>query len=757
MKTVCTRISFLFLLFAFSLTSVSFSQSPQPFARVTGTLTDQAGAALGRVQITARLESPNPPADTTSLTASDGSYALSLSPGTYRIKFVRDAFTTREETLTVASSESRTLNVSLRIEPLSSSVIVTGEALPTSPQLTAAPTDAISRQVIDQRQSVSLPDLLGYSAGVAFGRTGTNGGTASLFLNGGNSNFTKVLIDGSPINPPGGAVDFSVLTTDGIDKVEIVRGAESAIYGSDAVSGVVQLFTHRGTTATPAFSIFSEGGGFSTVRGGGQFSGLMGRFDYASGLSYLQTDGQGPNNDFQNRTVFGNFGYSLTGTAQLRLSLRDNSSEAGIAGQTLYTPPSLYQRINQHLFTSNARLEFTTGPHWHHQLMGTEAFTRQHSDNPTQSFFIPGANSYCPQANPSAVASNYCDYTYDSPLQYNRAGFTAQSTYATNRLAATAGYQYEVENVENGSPYYTYQPHIRRNNQAGYLDFRYSPWARLTLDAGVRAEANDYFGTRVVPRAGGSYALRYGSGFWGDTRLRAFYGEGIKEPRFDQLEGTDPCDPGNPALKPESSKNWVAGVDQKIAADRIKVSAQYFYSRFYNIVSFGAGTPPMGLTCPYYYTYFNTDLAFARGVNFAAEGRATRWLFISGNFTYDDTKVVKSPNATDPALIPGNHLIRRPVNSGSITFMGTFRRFDAVFAGYFSGIRTDSDFLYLGYTRNPGYARFDLSTTYRLQRGLYIYARATNLFDKKYQDALGYPALGRDYRIGLRYQFNGRN
>jgi vitamin B12 transporter len=102
-------------------------------------------------------------------------------------------------------------------------------------------------------------------------------------------------------------------------------------------------------------------------------------------------------------------------------------------------------------------------------------------------------------------------------------------------------------------------------------------------------------------------------------------------------------------------------------------------------------------------------------------------------------------------------LARRPPNSGSITFTGTFHRFNATLAGYFTGQRTDSDFLGLGYTRNPGYARIDMAASYNVTRSLAFTARATNLFDKQYQDALGYPALGRDYRFGLRYQFAGHN
>jgi len=750
----------LFLTFATALPI--FPQSHAEDAHVTGTITDTSGGGVGGVRVTAQQEGVSDAQLWTATSATDGTYNLSLPPGRYRVHFSRDPFSPRDFTLQLASGESRSLPFRLDLEPLSANVVVTAQALPISQQQTTAPTDVVTREDIDNRESVELPDLLQFSPGVIFGRTGANGGSASLFLDGGNSNFTKVLVDGSTINPPGGAVDFSILTTDNLDKVEIVHGAESAIYGTDAVSGVVQLFTHRGSTRVPAFSAFAEGGSFSSGRGGVDLSGLLGRFDYSASASYLDFGGQVPNNDITNRTLSGNFGYAFSDSNQLHLSLRNNTSDGGIPGQTVFEPPSLYQRIKQQLFSANLRWDFSTGTHWHYELMGAEMYTHQHSFNPQQSFYATDPNVGCPQANQNAVATaEFCDFVYDDIFNYNRASVTAQASYVLPKFGATAGYQYEVE---NGSLSYLEQPHIRRNNQGGYLDFRYMPHPRASLDFGGRAEANASFGTRVVPRAGASLVLRYGRGFWGDTLYRIFYGQGIKEPRFDQSYGTDPCDPGNPSLKPESSKTWSTGIDQKLAHDRIRLSADYYSNRFYEIVSFtfcAPGgpcpvTPP--LNCPFGYgTYFNTDLARARGTHISAEARATKWLLICGNYTYDDSLVIKSPNAFDPALIPGNRLIRRPPNSGSITFTGAYRQFTATFAGYFVGQTTDSDFLGLGYTRNPGYARFDLSASYIFYRGFSVYAKATNLFDKSYQLALGYPALGRDARIGLRYQFAGRD
>jgi len=778
-----TRLLVSFVLLA-ALLAVSLSARAQNNcdAHLSGTLLDSSGAGVPDVHVIAQLEADKTAQLWKATSATDGKYNLTVPPGRYHVNFARPSFTTRDLIITLSANEQRQLDLRLDLEPLSANVIVTAQAEPVLASQTTAPISVITRDEIDARQSVGLTDALAFATGIAIGRTGAEGGTASVFLNGGNSNFTKVLVDGAPINPPGGAVDFSSLTVDNIDKVEIVRGAESAIYGSDAVSGVIQLFTHRGQTRIPEFSVYTEGGSFGSGRDGLQLSGLLGAFDYSLAGSYFDTDGQGPNDRFLNRTLSGNFGYAFTDTNQLRLTLRNNDSDAGIPGQTVFEPPSLYQRYAQHLFSSSALWNFVIGKHWQHQISGAESYTWQDNDNPIQSFFATDPNAFCPQTNPSAVPTlEFCNFTGDSRFQYNRANVTAQSSYVLSNFAASAGYEYEVENAFLSS---INVPHARRNNQAGYLDFRYRPHSRASFNFGARAEANAYFGTRVVPRAGASLLLLYGKGWRGDTLFRAFYGQGVKEPRFDQIFGDKFGDFGNPSLRPEASKTWNVGFEQKFLRDRIAIEAEYFSSRFYDIVSFEfcAATPtatdPLANSCglalpgnPVNFGYFfNTDLARARGLNLTGRTRFTRWLNVAGNYTYDSSLVLRSPNSTDPAELPGNRLLRRPLNSGSLTLDAVFRRLDVTLGGYFTGVRTDSDFLSTRFTtpagpvcigpcltRNPGYARFDLSGSYRVGRGVSLYARATNFFDKQYQDALGYPALGRDMRVGVRYTFAGRD
>jgi vitamin B12 transporter len=782
MKTILLRVAIASLIFVpvaeFSNARSAQFPAQSSDAQLKGTLLDASGGGVGGVQVVAQLAGNSQAHLWKATSTTAGEYTLTLPPGKYHVIFQRSPFVRREFFLDLAGDSARILDLKLELERVSSSVVVTAEAEPLKVQQTTALVTVLTGEDIDARRSVTLPDALLYVPGISIGRTGSEGGTASVFLNGGNSSYTKVLVDGTPVNEPGNAVDFSNFTLDNVDKVEIVRGAESAIYGTDAVAGVIQVITHRGTTRIPEASVFAEGGSFSTGRGGAQLSGLVGRFDYSGAASYFSTDGPDDENRFLDRTLSGNFGYRLGEDNQLRLTLHNNTSSAQTPGQTLLEPPNLDEHTDYRFFSSNVRWDFATGKRWHHHLAGAESYDHELIANPVQSFFATDPFAGCPQdpANPGSVATGeFCDFTFTLKNQYNRASVNAQTSYLLPNFVATAGYQYEVENatlqslteISSAPPAFAFVgPHLRRNNQGGFLDFRYSPHPRATLDFGGRAEANAIFGTRVVPRVGASLALLQGRGFWGETRFRAFYGEGIKEPRFDQSNSSFVCFPGNPALKPEASKTWSVGLEQRLAGERARVYANYFSNRFYDLVSFTScsifapciAPQPAGCTDDFWGTFFNTDRARARGVNLEAELTPVPWLRFTGNYTYDDSRVLVSPNATDPALLPGNRLLRRPVNSGSLTVSSTWKNVNVLLAGYFSGRRTDSDFLFLGLPpRTPGYARIDLSASYRVGRGLTPYVRVVNLLDKFYQDALGYPALGREARVGMNYRFGGKN
>ncbi|HEY4836965.1 MAG TPA: TonB-dependent receptor, partial [Candidatus Acidoferrales bacterium] len=539
------------MIFSLMICGSVFAQTTST-GTLNGILTDASKRAISgaRVVVTSRGSLKGRTLVVATDSRDDGTFKLPLPAGEYRVTITRDAFVKIERDVTVTAGQQMELNFQLEIAPLSASVVVTAESNPVETTSSPVRVDTVTRQQIDAQETISLPDLLSTLPGITVARTGAEGGQTTLFLDGANSNHTQILIDGAPINDSGGFIDLSNLMLDNVEKVELVHGAESALYGSDAMAGVIQIFTKRGDTRTPELDLTGDGGSFGTGRGSAELSGLLGKFDYAMGATYFATGGQGPNDFFYNRALNGNFGWKLSDSQTLRVSLRNNTSDAGIPGQTLLEPPDLFQTNDQHDFSVNASWDAKRGTNWlwHVSVSDTDLRANDTENNPDP------------------------DLAFAAISQFNRVQGNAQATYFFSGVALTGGYEYEVE---NGFPSAITPDHAHRNNQAGYLDARWQATKRLTVTAGVRADANTSFGTHVVPRVGAAYLLRAGNGAIGDTRLHAFYGQGIDEPRLDQSFGTDPCFPGNPNLLPEESRTGSGGIDQGFASNRVHLAADY--------------------------------------------------------------------------------------------------------------------------------------------------------------------------------------
>jgi vitamin B12 transporter len=696
----------------------------QTNATLRGKLTDLSDAAVGNARIEAQaLDSAAPVVRAQS--DAEGAFLLTLAPGRYKVTVAHASFAPVEQEFTLVGGEVRTWNVQLKLETLSSRVIVTDTATPESAQTTPDLVDVITRDQIEQQQQIWLTDILATQQGVAYGRLGPFGGITSFFLDGGNSDYTKFLVDGTPINQPGGAIDLSNLTLESVDKIEIVHGASSALHGLDAMDGVVQIFTHRGTSKVPEIIVQGDGGTFDTGHGSGQLSGLLGPVDYSLGVGYFSTAGQGPGDYFRDTTLTGNFGWRFSDTDSVRLSVRNNASGAGQPGQTLLPDQTVLGQYSNILdFSANFVWNASINDHWQNQLDGFEWHFQDVSFSP---LFPPAFVS-----------------------KYNTAGFNEQSTYGFHQGEITVGYEYEVE----------IGPTATRHNQAGYLEAR-RQFGRLTAIVGARVEANSFFGTRTVPRLGASYALREGHGFWGPTRLRAAYGQGIKEPAILPAD----C---SPELEPEQSRTLNGGIDQYFSSDRVRISITPFYNQFRNIVSFAS--PVAVPNCPAFDgSFFNTEKARAFGANSAFEARVTHWLQITGNYSYDDSKVLVAGPQFDPSFQVGNRLFRRPLNSANLIANVHFWRTNWNLSGHYVGRRADSDFIstYVNgvcqydpptspcITSNPGYVRWDFANSIDWSHGFSTIAHIGNLFDKHYQDAIGYPALGYNYRVGVKYTWGG--
>jgi vitamin B12 transporter len=713
----------------------------QTRAILSGTLNDPSGAPITGARVTATPVTLDASLDVTVLTGREGRYELSLAPGRWRVHIEHPWFARAQQEMELAAGEAREWSPRLQLERLSAEVLVTAQAEPLAAAHVSSPSSVLARPEIEQRQEVWLAESLQATPGVALSRLGRAGGITSLFLDGGNSNFTKVLVDGAPVNEPGGALNFSAFTLENIEKVEVIRGASSALFGTDAMTGVVQVFTRRGTTTKPLLELLGEGGSFQTGRGSAHLSGMLGRFDYAAAASRYQTSGDGPNDFFRNTTLSGNFGWRIAEENRLRLTLRSNASDAGAPGQTSLIPVDRDHHNALRDFSASVAWDFATGARWRHRLTGYHTYIRQMFEDPSSDFCL-------------ATPPFPCDFAFTLRNQFNRAGMQAQSSYLHGSTGVTLGYQLDIENGFFGGQ------HGRRNNQGGYVEARQQVGARLSLVAGARAEANSSFGTRAVPRVGAAYALRQGAGFWGATRLKFSYGLGIKEPSLSQSFAQDACFPGNGGLRPERSRSFHYGADQFLAGERVRLSVDGFHNQFRDIVSFAfgqfPGAPPPPATCPFGFgSFFNTDLARARGVNASVEARPARWLRIGGHYSFVDSRVLRSPNAFDPALQVGNRLLRRPVHSGSLSVNAEYRRMNWNLTSVFVGEVTDSDFLGFGRTRNPGYARVDLAAHYRLQRSVTLFGRMENLFGERYEESIGFPAYGRHFRLGMKVALGG--
>ena len=372
------------LLLAFSV--FASPASAQNAATLEVAVFDPSGAAVA--DAAAVLQSLSSPGDRRQgVSSGDGRYRFDVPPGRYRLTITHSFLRRLERELALDAGERRELRVTLPLEPLSQSVLVSAEALAITTASASEPVIIITREEIDRRQSIHIGALLSTLPGISLAQADSAGGTASLFLDGGNSNFTKVLVDGVTLNQPGGSIDFSNFTLDNIEKIEIVRGAQSALSGSDAMTGVIEVLTHRGSTRVPLLRLEGEGGAFSTGRGMARLSGLAGPLDYSAAAAYFSTRGQAPNNRFINRTLSGNVGVRLAEGNSVRLTLRNNTSDAGAPGQTAFTPPNLDQHNALHNFTAGLVWDGSTGAHWQHRVEGTETYIRQVFDNPLSDFF----------------------------------------------------------------------------------------------------------------------------------------------------------------------------------------------------------------------------------------------------------------------------------------------------------------------------------------------------------------------------------
>src|SRR5580698_5072395 len=233
------------------------------------------------------------------------------------------------------------VTVQLGLAPAAESVVVTATRSPVLTEAAGADVESLSGGQIQVMNPVSADDAIRFLPGAVVNTAGQQGGLSSLFVRGGDSTYNKVIVDGVTVNEPGGTFDFGTLPMTEADHMEFVRGAQSTLYGSDAMTSVVQVWTRTGTTATPELRFGADGGNFDTANGYASLAGARGRFDYNVFADQFNSNGQGINDAYSNALQGGNLGAKLDEHISLRLRLRHSNSYAAEPGSWISTgtPP----------------------------------------------------------------------------------------------------------------------------------------------------------------------------------------------------------------------------------------------------------------------------------------------------------------------------------------------------------------------------------------------------------------------------------
>jgi len=681
-------------------------------------------------------------------TGPDGSFRADVAPGSYTLRVDAPGLTLGEpRAVSVGAGETRQ-DLVLAPAPVRERVVVSatrGEATLSSLGVSV---DVLDRERIDDRAAPSLLPLLQDVPGVATARTGQTGQQGSVFVRGGESRFARVLIDGVAVNQPGGAYDFGSALPFELERVEVVRGAASSLYGGDALAGVVSLETRRARAGErPSLRAEGEGGSFDWQRYFGATSGAHGDLDWNAGVQRLTTDNEAPNSRFEDTAAALSAGARLDPRTDLRLVARYETSTAGTPGPTAYGRPDLDASVDRDDLVLAASLR-RGGPSVSQQLGVGYALTDPISKNPDDSgCFVPewegvtGSYPNCDFPNPEGF-QNQTDRLVGS----YQADFAAGS-----RHLLTAGGELEHETGELGN---RSEELLRpsRTSYGVYLQDRVLLGSRAYLTIGGRVEKNGSYGTHAVPRAALAVRLRDGADA---TTLRASAGMGVKEPSFFESYGESFFAKGNPDLDPERSTTFDLGVEQRAFASRLRATATFFHHDYhdqiaYTVVDFNT----------FEGSYVNLAHTRAQGLELALEARPLPELSLLGQYTYLDGEILDSPSDFDPVYAEGRALLRRPENQASISAQLTQPRWSAGLTLVYVGERADSDFVGLGFAndpsyRNPSYTRLDARLRVRIVAALEAFVVADNLFDAAYQEALGYPALGRSVRGGLRLRVGG--
>ncbi len=612
-------------------------------------------------------------------------------------------------------------------------IVVAANRAPVDADRVTASVTVLDKTAIDRAQDLSVADLLLRTPGVSLSRNGGYGTSTSLRIRGAESDQTVVVIDGVKINDPsspGGGYNFANLLIGDASRIEVLRGPQSILWGSQAIGGVVNIVTPLPTAALEG-SIDLEGGSRDTVSARAALGGTTGPLAWRVGAQSFTTDGisalkAGTERDgYTNQNVQARAVLTIAPgiSADLRGSYANGRNDFdGFSGDTpeygLTREFVGYAGLNIDLFDARLRNRFGYG------------YTDTDRDNynpdqvqQTQTFAALGRNHR---------------------LEY-------QGTLAvTKGVDAVFGVENEVSRFSTASsdfvpPYALGTPARGRAELTSfYGQLNLSPFEGLTINGGVRHDDHSRFGTQTLFAGGANWVLPTG------TVLRASYSEGFKAPTLYQLFS----EYGNQALNAERAKGWEAGAEQRFMDDRFALGGTYFERRsrdqiVYTGCNFGSTDPlcfvPGSTTEQRFGYYQNVARAFARGVEAVARAQVGEHLSLDGNYSW-----VLSEDRS-PGRTFGNWLPRRPRDTANVSATYSFAKAGSLgVAARFAGKSFDNA---SNATRLDGYTLVDLRGELPLSGNVRLFARVENLFDERYETIARYGTLGRSVYAGLRGRF----
>ncbi len=597
-------------------------------------------------------------------------------------------------------------------------LVVTAHRTPIVLSEAGSAVSVMDESQIEARQQVFAADLLRDLPGVALSRTSTNGSVTQVRVRGSEANHLLVVIDGVEVNDPAGGDEFNFgsLTSFDIASIELVRGPQSALWGSDAMAGILNITTRRGREPLSA-SAFFEGGSFGTVNGGGRMGLASDRGSLDFSASRYETDGvsaaeSGREKDgYENTTIGLNGRYELTDTFRVGFSSRYMDDTIRFDGSNAGLPVDTDDGTDREQFqlSIDAGLTLLDG-RWDNTLR----YTYLDTDNET----IGGFDSM---------------YAAEKDGVYFQSTMNLGSRPQLDRHRLTLGVDYEDEAYEQRTAFADQDQTL--DNLGVVLEFLTQPVDQLVLSASVRHDDNSEFKDVTTYRATGSYLVQ-GTG----TRIKGSFGTGQKRPSFTERFGFSPdFFIGNPDLKPEKNEGFDIGVEQQLLANRLRMLVTYFNEELEDEIQLvGFPSTPVNLD----------DRSSREGVELELHAMLTGALTLSANYTYTDSRQPEGAPAEGDV-----REIRRPRHQGAINLNHVFHddRGNVNLNLSYTGSQTDTVFTFPAQTVTlNAYTLVNLTGEYALTPWLTLFGRAENLFDEKQVDLFGFQNPGRGFYAGFR-------